>query len=191
MFAFGGMLHAELLPMSGSGFRDLSRDRLEDHLTGIVGNSEAPSSEDEWGERLCGLGFLTEREDGPPVCTIAGLVLFGRKPRRLLRQAGVRWMAFEGDDKAYRALDDRVVDGPLVALFSGCAGAGRQMLEEGLIERLEGAMQPFVSQETETVNARRTPLALPHGRRAGSRGQRPRASGLDAQRGSRGRSVCG
>ena len=112
LFALGGMLHAELLPVSGSGFRDLSKDRLEDYLTGIVGDSEAPSSEDEWGERLCGLGFLAEREDGPPVCTIAGLVLFGRKPQRLLRQAGVRWMAFEGDDKAYRALDDRVVDGP-------------------------------------------------------------------------------
>ena len=153
LFALGGMLHAELLPVSGSGFRDLSRDRLEDYLTCIVGDSEAPSSEDEWGERLCGLGFLAEREDGPPVCTIAGLVLFGRKPRRLLRQAGVRWMAFDGDDKAYRALDDRVVDGPLVALFSGRVGAGRQILEEGLIERLEGAMRPFISEEAETINA--------------------------------------
>ena len=153
LFALGGMLHAELLPVSGSSFRDLSRDRLEDYLTGIVGDSEAPSSESEWNERLCGLGFLAEREDGPPVCTIAGLVLFGRKPRRLLRQAGVRWMAFDGDDKTYRALDDQVLDGPLVALFSGRAGAGRQMLEEGLVERLEGAMRPFVSEESETVNA--------------------------------------
>ena len=153
LFALGGMLHAELLPVSGSGFRDLSRDRMEDYLTGIVGDSEAPSSEDEWNERLCGLGFLAEREDGPPVCTIAGLVLFGRKPRRLLRQAGVRWMAFDGDDKTYRALDDQVLDGPLVALFSGRAGAGRQLLEEGLVERLEGAMRPFVSEEPDTVNA--------------------------------------
>ena len=153
LFALGGMLHAELLPVSGSGFRDLSRDRLEDYLTGIVGDSEAPSSEDEWSERLCGLGFLAEREDGPPVCTIAGLVLFARKPRRLLRQAGVRWMAFDGDDKIYRALDDQVLDGPLVALFSGRIGTGRQMLEEGLVERLECAMRPFVSEESETVNA--------------------------------------
>ena len=153
LFALGGMLHAELLPVSGSGFRDLSKDRLEDYLIGIVGDSAAPMSEDEWSERLCGLGFLAERDDGPPICTIAGLVLFGRKPRRLLRQAGVRWMVFDGDDKAYRALDDRVVDGPLVALFRGRAGAGRQMLEEGLIEHLEDAMRPFVSEEADTINA--------------------------------------
>ena len=155
LFALGGMLHAELLPVSGSGFEDLSRDRLEDYLTGVVGDSEAPSSLDEWGQRLCGLGFLAERDDGPPVCTIAGLVLFGRKPRRLLRQAGVRWMAFDGDDKAYRALDDQVVDCPLVGLFSGRAGTGRHLLEEGLIERLESAMRPFVSEEAATIHAMR------------------------------------
>ena len=72
LFALGGMLHAELLPVSGSGLRDLSRDRLEDYLIGIVGDSAAPMSEDEWSERLCGLGFLAERDDGPPICTIAG-----------------------------------------------------------------------------------------------------------------------
>lgn len=153
LFALGGMLPAELLPVSGSGFRDLSRDRLEDYLTGIAGDGEAPSSEDEWKERLCRLGFLAEREDGPPVCTLAGLVLFGLKPRRLLRQAGVRWMAFDGDDKTHRALNDRMLDGPLVALFRGRTGAGRQLLAEGLIERLEGAMRPFVSEEPDTVNA--------------------------------------
>jgi len=153
LFALGDLLHAELLPVSGSGFGDLSKERLADYLTAIVGDGEAPSTEAQWHERLCGLGFLTEREDGPPVCTIAGLVLFGRKPRRLLRQAGVRWMAFDGDDKAYRALDDTVVDGPLVALFAGRDGAGRQLLEEGLIERLEAAMRPFLSTEADTVNA--------------------------------------
>ena len=155
LFALGGLLHAELLPVSGSGLGDLSRDRLEDYLVGVVGDDAAPASEAEWHERLCGLGFLTERDDGPPVCTIAGLVLFGRRPRRLLPQAGVRWMVFDGNDKTYRALDDTVVDGPLVAFFAGRVGGGRQLVEEGLIERLEGAMRPFLSTEADTTNAMR------------------------------------
>ena len=146
-------LHPELLPVSGSGLGDLSRDRLEDYLVGVVGDDATPASEAEWHERLCGLGFLTERDDGPPVCTIAGLVLFGRRPRRLLPQAGVRWMVFDGDDKTYRALDDTVVDGPLVALFSGRVGGGRHLLEDGLLERLEGAMRPFISTEPDHLNA--------------------------------------
>ena len=145
--------HPELLPVSGSGFRDLSRDRMRDYLTRIVGDSREPSSEDRWGERLCKLGFLAEQEQGPPVCTIAGLVLFGSEPRRLLGQAGVRWMAFDGDGEVYRPLDDQVVDGPLVPLLRVGAGTVLLQLEGGLVERLEGAMQPFVSEEVETVSA--------------------------------------
>ncbi len=38
-------------------------------------------------------------------------------------------------------------------LLAAADGKGRQMLEEGLIERLEGAMRPFISEEAETINA--------------------------------------
>lgn len=37
LYALGGMLHTELLPVSGSGFTDLSFDRLKDYLSTIVG----------------------------------------------------------------------------------------------------------------------------------------------------------
>ena len=153
LFAHGGMLHAELLPVSGSALRDLSNERLEHYLTAIVGDKESPDSVGAWHERLCGLGFMAERVDDAPVCTIAGLVLFGYRPRRLLRQAGVRWIAFKGDDKTYDALDDQVLDGPLVALWKRDSGGGREMVEKGLIEVLVDAMRPFVSEEAGEVDA--------------------------------------
>ena len=148
LFALGGMLHAELLPVSGSALRDLSRERLEDYLTGIVRDNQVPSSDDEWHERLCGLGFMVEREEGPPVCTIAGLVLFGYRPRRLLRQSGIRWMAFRGEERAYDALDDQVLDGPVIPLWQETSGGGREIADKGLIEILSDAMRPFVSEES-------------------------------------------
>ena len=95
---------------------------------------------------------MAEREDGPPACTIAGLVLFGYRPRRLLRQAGIRWMAFRGQDRAYDALDDQVLDGPLVALWRESPDGRREVAEKGLIERLVDAMRPFVSEESEEVD---------------------------------------
>ena len=153
LFALGGMLHAELLPVSGSALRDLSKERLENYVTAIVGDNETPDTVAAWQERLCGLGFMAEREDGAPVCTIAGLVLFGYRPRRLLRQAGIRWIAFKGDDKAYDALDDQVLDGPLVGLWKGDAGGGREMVEKGLIEVLTDSMRPFVSEEAGEADA--------------------------------------
>ncbi len=152
LYALGGLLHAELLPVSGSSWRDLGRDRLEDYLTAIVGDDSVPATEAAWGNRLCGLGFMTERENGPPVCTIAGLVLFGRRPRRLLRQAGVRWLALDGRDRGAPAFDDRVIDGPFVACRGPAAGGGRVIVEPGLIEMLVDAMRPFVSEEVRTVD---------------------------------------
>ena len=153
LYALGGMLHAELLPISGSGLADLSLDRLKDYLSTIVGDKILPTSDEEWRDRLCGLGFMVEREDGPAICTIAGLVLFGHSPRRLLHQAGVRWMAFEGEDKSYKALDDRLIDGPLAALRKASAGGGSVIAENGLLENLVDAMRPFISEEAAEVDA--------------------------------------
>ncbi|MEE4379425.1 MAG: RNA-binding domain-containing protein [Candidatus Competibacteraceae bacterium] len=152
LYAIGGMLHAEMLPVSGSGLRDLSLDRLTNYLTHIIGDKTLPTSAKEWDERLCGLGFMVERPDGPSICTIAGLVLFGQAPRRFLRHAGIRWMAFEGGDKSYKALDDRVIDGPLVALRIGTS-SGVEVAGNGIIESLVSAMRPFVSEEMAEVDA--------------------------------------
>lgn len=98
-----------------------------------------------------GVGIHDRAGGAAPVCTIAGLVLFSRTPRRFLRQAGIRWMAFEGIDKGYRALDDTTLDGPLVGRFGQQRGAPRELIERGLIEALMDRIQPFVSAESDAL----------------------------------------
>lgn len=147
LFESGGMLHAEVLPVSGSSLNDLDQARLTDYLVNIAGDDTSPQSAEDWERRLTGLGFMLARADGAPVCTIAGVVLFGRNPRRSLRQAGVRWMSFNDVLMEYQAQDDTTLDGPLVALFEGKQGAGRQIVEDGLIEILADRMRPFISEE--------------------------------------------
>ncbi|NKJ47218.1 transcriptional regulator [Burkholderia sp. SG-MS1] len=152
LFESGGMLHAEVLPVSGSNLDDLDQGRLGDYLVNVAGDRLAPQSVEDWVLRLTGLGFMVGRPDGPAVCTIAGLVLFGRSPRRCLRYAGIRWMSFAGDTKDYQAQDDTVLDGPLVALWEGAPGAGRHIVEDGLLERLIDRMRPFISEEGREIN---------------------------------------
>ena len=148
LYALGGMLHPERLPVSGSRLHDLSLERLSDYLVNIIGDRGLPNDEIAWGERLCGLGFMAKHSDTPPLCTIAGLILFGLTPRRLIRQAGIRWIAFAQEDKrSYQALDDRLIDEPLVALGKGVVGEGREMVGNGLVEYLMDTMRPFVSEE--------------------------------------------
>jgi len=150
LFESGGMLHSEMLPVSGAALDALDRDRLQDYLLTLAGDRELPATDEGWRSRMVGLGFMTAAGVPAPVCTIAGLVLFGRAPRRFLRQAGVRWMAFNGIDKNYQALDDTTLDGPLVGRF-GRDGQTRELIERGLIEDVMDRMQPFISAESETL----------------------------------------
>ncbi len=149
LFESGGMLHAELLPVSGTAFIDLDRARLEDYLLRVVGDVAAPADDDAWHRRLIGLGFMVARDDGAPVCSIAGLVLFGHSPHQKMRYAGVRWMSFDGADMSYQAQDDSMIDGPLVALWTG--DHSQPPVDDGLIERLSSRMKPFIEMYSDVL----------------------------------------
>ncbi len=149
LFESGGMLHAELLPVSGTALNDLDRARLEDYLLRVVGDPAAPADDGAWHRRLIGLGLMVARDDGEPVCSIAGLVLFGHSPRQKMRYAGVRWMSFSGIDMVYQAQDDSVIDGPLVALWTG--DHSQPSVDDGLIERLSSRMKPFVELHSDAL----------------------------------------
>ena len=152
LFASGAMLHPETLAVSGTSLADLSTERLTDYLVEYIKDSVAPGSTAAWEERLLGLGLMTLTPDGRHVCSIAGVALFGRNPRRALPQAGVRWMAFSGDIKEYQALDDTILDGPLVALTRRSATGTTEVVESGLLERVIDRITPFVSTEAATVD---------------------------------------
>lgn len=150
LFATGGLLHTETLPVSGATFDALDKERLQDYLLTLAGDRELPATDESWLRRMIGLGFMTDAAGSVPICTIAGLVLFGRAPHRFLRQAGIRWMAFGGSNKSYQALDDTTIDGPLVGRFER-EGGTRELIERGLIEDCMDRIQPFVSVEDEIL----------------------------------------
>jgi ATP-dependent DNA helicase RecG len=151
LFETGGLLHSELMPVSGAGFDALDRERLQDYLLTLAGDRDLPPTDEAWRRRMTGLGFMTESPGGTTVCTVAGLVLFARTPRRFLRQAGIRWMAFDGADKGYKSLDDTVIDGPLVGRFGPGGAESRELIENGLIETVLDRVQPFVSAEADEL----------------------------------------
>ncbi len=152
LFASGALLHPETMIVSGTGLQDLSKERLLDYLLNYIKDAAAPASDAAWEERLGGLGFMAPSPSGGHACTIAGLTLFGRSPRRALPQAGVRWMAFAGDSKEYRARDDTLLDGPLVGLTRTSESGAVEVVEPGLLERVVERMTPFVSEEVATVD---------------------------------------
>mgnify|MGYP000948428437 CR=1 FL=1 len=152
LFQAGGLLHVEVLPVAGSSFRSLDLSRMEYYLRDIIRDPSIPMTDEEWIERLLGLGLMAEDGFGNRVCSIAGLLCFGISPRRFLGQAGIRLMVFDGLDKEYRAVFDTVLDGPLVGRWETVEAGQRILADEGIIEKFSTAIMPFVTEESNTVD---------------------------------------
>lgn len=111
-----------------------------------------PKAEAQWIERLNDLGFLTMDTLGQTVCTIAGLALFGIKPRRHLPQAGLRVLVFDVVDKQYQAMLDVVLDAPMVGRWNVEKGNVRTLIDDGLVEKFVHTIEPFIAVEANEVD---------------------------------------
>jgi len=149
LFELGGMLHAELLPVSRTDMACLDDARLRNYLNDIIQYPYPSTTQAEWERRLLGLGFLVEAGDRI-YCSIAGLVLFGKNPRRYLRQSGLRIFAFAGEDKEYKASLDIILDAPLVGRWD-VGKEGRKLIDGGIIERFIEQASPFISEEADAI----------------------------------------
>ena len=151
LFELGGMLHTEVMPVPRTDISCLDDARLSDYFRSILRDPDVPETQEQWQTRLLGLSFLTEA-GGNICCTVAGLVLFGKNPRRYLKQSGLRVMAFNAPDKEYQAVLDDILDGPMVGRWDIEEGE-RCLVDGGLIERFIEQMKPFISQEADQIDA--------------------------------------
>ncbi len=152
LFATGGLIHLESLPVSGTGIDSLDTQRVEDYFVNVLGDPKPPADREALKKRLCDMDFMTEAGLQDPVCAIAGLVLFGYRPRRYLKQAGLRVMAFDGKEKTYQSKLDEILDGPAVGLWKAETGKSRELATDGLLETFSRMTRPFLSEETENID---------------------------------------
>ena len=150
LFELGGMLHTEVMPVPRTDISCLDEARLQNYLKDIIADPEVPQTSTEWESRLLDLGFLSKAGDNA-CCSIAGLVLFGKHPRRYLKQSGLRVFAFGGEDKEYQALLDEILDGPLVGRWD-VSDSGKSLIDGGIIERFVEQVTPFVSEEASKID---------------------------------------
>ncbi|MDL2269792.1 putative DNA binding domain-containing protein [Desulfosarcina sp. OttesenSCG-928-A07] len=152
LFQAGGLLHVEVLPVAGTTIKSLDLTRLDFYLREIIKDPEVPTSEEEWIDRLLGLGLMAEDGFGNTVCSIAGLLCFGIAPRRFFKQAGLRIMVFNSINKEYRALLDTILDEPLVGRWTIGERGQKLLAGEGLIEKFSSLILPFVTEEAAEID---------------------------------------
>ncbi len=116
LFESGGLISVEKLPVSHNCREDeLDMRLIKDYFSNILGEEDVGDLEVLLYSRDL---MVRPDERAPLVCTYAGQLLFGKKPRRWLPQAGIRLVIFGGEDKD----SFPVLDGVLDQAFVGFRG---------------------------------------------------------------------
>jgi Predicted transcriptional regulator containing an HTH domain and an uncharacterized domain shared with the mammalian protein Schlafen len=146
LYSIGGLLHTETMPVSGSNLQSLDRQRIDDYLANIMGDEEKGLSESDLIKRLCNLGLMIEMDTSHVCCTIAGLILFGLRPRTLIKYAGLRVTAYKGTDKEYETILDKTIDECFIGQWESESGL-RRLVRGGLIDLFMETIEPFITSE--------------------------------------------
>lgn len=131
LYSQSGRLQYDRKPVPGAVFEDLDWRRLVNYFRDIR-QQECPDPEDQetWARLLVNTELMAE-DRGRAIPSVAGLVLFGRRPQKFLPQIGITAVAYSGLVKDYDAKERAVIKGPAVAL-QALAG---EHVESGVIEQ--------------------------------------------------------
>lgn len=100
LFQASGSIHFELKPVFGATITDLDMDLVENFCFYHRHLDLYSLTKDEQINFLTNMQLLTLEEDR--ICaTVAGLLLFGRDPKRFLYQAGISVVKYKGVEKSY------------------------------------------------------------------------------------------
>ncbi|MCK4762322.1 MAG: putative DNA binding domain-containing protein [Candidatus Aminicenantes bacterium] len=145
----GGLLHIEMLPVSGSSIEDIDLRRFKDYLARIIADNVIPDSSAGWLERLKSLDLIVDTEFAKNVGSIAGILLFSKKPGRFLPNSGLRITVYQGRDKDYDATTDELIDSSLVELKIPVQEIGRnyETLDPNFFSKTLTFLQAFISHE--------------------------------------------
>jgi len=145
-------LRAELRPVSGSSVEDLDERRLRDYYGRLRGQA-IPENRDAWVDLLVNTEMMTD-EDEPPLCTTAGMLLFGKQPKKYLPQAGITATAYPGEQKDYATTDEETLRSALVGLFAETDDS-LELTEAGLVEQALAFVRRNTSALSEVDRGRR------------------------------------
>ncbi len=145
----GGLLHIEMLPVSGTSMDSLDVRKFKDYLERVIDDNVIPSNSTAWQDRFKSLDLIVDTEFAPNVASIAGILLFAKKPGRFMSNSGLRVTVYPGTDKDYNATTDEFIDFSIAELQK-CADekTGRyELLEPGYFSMALNFLKAFISHE--------------------------------------------
>ena len=137
------VFHMEAMPVNGTSIEDLDMERVEWYYEKFYG--DLPESEEEINKLLHNLDLLKKSSHSNiSMLSIAGLILFGKKPSAKFPQAGIRIIAYPGDDVDIDANFDKILDGPIVSISDDQG----ETIKLGLFNQIMDQLQSLLSEES-------------------------------------------
>jgi len=112
LFEASGSLHFDISPIEGTSIKDLYIDVIRDYY--IKYNIfDLYEETKESVERILVNADILKEVDGRKLCTVGGLLMFGKNPERHLPQNGVSFAHFSGNEITDVLIDKKTVTGRL------------------------------------------------------------------------------
>ncbi len=113
LFQALGMIYYEENPVYNSSIKDLSMDKITEYFEKLRGVMFENLPEEEKINILINSKILTNRDD-KILCTVSGILLFGKEPTKLLSQSGIIYEYFEGNEISGHLIDRKELNGTIV-----------------------------------------------------------------------------
>ncbi len=124
-----GYYHFEIAPVSGSSLDDIDKELFIHFYKTVFGDDLKEDNEVDL--RLSQLDLLVESSFDTKVCSIAGLILFGKNPGRFLPQHGIRVIHYPANDIEMNSLSDTIFQSPVGRIYGN-----KELKRSGLVDNV-------------------------------------------------------
>lgn len=112
LFEGTGSLHFDISPVESTTIKDLNLDIIRDYFMKYNTFDLFEESDNTVRRILVNADILKEVE-GKTVCTVGGLLIFGKEPEKYLPQNGVSFAHFRGNEITDELIDKKIITGRL------------------------------------------------------------------------------
>ena len=110
LFEAGGSLHFDISPVEGTSIKDLNIDIIRDYFM-KYNTFDLFDEPEESVERILVNADILKEADGRKLCTVGGLLVFGKNPEKHLPQNGVSFAHFKGNEITDELIDKKIITG--------------------------------------------------------------------------------
>lgn len=110
LFEASGSLHFDISPVEGTSIKDLNIDIIRDYFM-KYNTFDLLEEPEESVERILVNADILKEADGRKLCTVGGLLVFGKNPEKHLPQNGVSFAHFKGNEITDELIDKKIITG--------------------------------------------------------------------------------